>query len=137
MQGALRHICIFWNFKTSPQRIISPRTRSPFWEDARERSYGPAEISGDAQILQVVRTVTTKVEWKEEAGRVNYIALVSLSSTSRLNVEKITGMLAGYLKKPLQHQTYRHYPPVLCFVFHRTSCLWPVVSFRLSPSFRQ
>ena len=40
--------------------------------------------------------------------------------------------VSGYLKKPLQHQTYRHYSPVFCFVFHRTSCLWPVVSFLLA-----
>ena len=41
-------------------------------------------------------------------------------------------MLAGYLKKPLQHQTYTYYSPGFCFVFHGTSCLWPVVSFLLA-----
>ena len=49
-----------------------------------------------------------------------------------MNGENIVGMLAGYLKEPFQHQTYRHYLPVFCFVFHRTSCLWPVVSFLLA-----
>ena len=72
----------------------------------QRKSPADCERRSDVQILQVVRTVvTTKVEWKEEARRVNYIALVSLSSTSRLNVEKVTGMLAGYLKKLLQHRT--------------------------------
>ena len=32
---------------------------------------------------------------KEEAGRINYIALVFLSSTSRMNMKKGIGLLAG------------------------------------------
>ena len=39
-------------------------------------------------------------------------------------------MLAGYLKKPLRT---KHLDILFAsFVFHRTSCLWPVVSFLLA-----
>ena len=41
---------------------------------------------------------SSRRNFKEEAGQINYIALVFLSSTSRMNMEDGISMSAGYLK---------------------------------------
>ena len=98
--------------------------------------------SGNLRLTASAGVTRNSASREDHKGRVNFKGRswankLHCPGSSFINIQnehgKVHWPVSGYLKKPLQHQTNRpNYSPVFCFIFHRTSCLWPVVAFLLA-----